>query len=540
MPDTMATRSGAAVSFAPADEAVVAPLLARLSADGLVLQPDAAAALLFFTSQASLGSDACFEQARAAHEAGVPVIPVLLAPFALPGDLPPRFAALLRADRAVDAFERPDEEKRRGILRALAMLGIAGGGAGIAEAGTIGAENVTPQAASAPSTSSARALNLDPLAKSNAGVVKASSTISMKIVAFGGAAVATLLVVGAVVLMQNDTDRLGAPPASPAATGPSTASAAPEQGGRTGEPRPTPADIETGGARATLQRSAYPVGYPIPVRFEGMPGHARDYVAITEAGATGIGETRYEFLKGQKDGEIILRPVMKPGSYELRLYFGNDEETGRSDRVRFTTPLTITPADPITLTPEASSVPEGRAIRLRYEGLPGNDKDWLSTALAGSKDGDYISYRYTNGATAGEIELPPLMKPGLYEVRVYFDDITSDRTVQARIPIEVTPAPPVRLTLDAAAYAPGARIAVTFSDLPGNQKDWLALGRPGDDGYLSYEYTGGETSGTQSLSAPDEPGEYEVRAYFDDATGDRTVRAMAPFRVDAAAAPPPP
>ena len=132
------------------------------------------------------------------------------------------------------------------------------------------------------------------------------------------------------------------------------------------------------------------------------------------------------------------------------------------------------------------------------------------------------------------------MKAGKYEIRVYFDDLTSDRTVQARIPIEVTPAPPVNIQLDANTYAPGADIIVSFNSMPGNAKDWFALARAGEDGYLTYIYTGGNTTGTQTFRAPDEPGAYEIRAYFDDATGDKTVRATAAFRIEPAGAPPAP
>ncbi len=127
-----------------------------------------------------------------------------------------------------------------------------------------------------------------------------------------------------------------------------------------------------------------------------MPGHSGDYVAITEVGASGAGEARTEYLQGKREGDFVLRPVMKPGAYEVRLYFGNDGETQRSDQVRFATPLTITPADPITLTPEATTLPEGRPIRIRFEGMPGNARDWFSTAHADSPDGDYIAFSYTS------------------------------------------------------------------------------------------------------------------------------------------------
>ncbi len=556
MSDPTSDRVDAAVSYARQDEAVVEPLLAGLRAEGLAIWFDkdipggalweetiarkyrASGALLFFVSKASLASQRCSEEVSTARTLGKPIIPVLLERLKLPEDLPDRFVLTLQARNAVEAYDRPDEEKRRGILRALAAFGIGGAAVGVADAGTIGAERTSSSAMSAQSSSSAPVVRVDPLAKSNAGVVKASSKLSSKTLAFGGAAAATLLVVGAIIVFQGDKAEVSAP-ARTAAASPSTSSVAPTDGtaapsgdpAAPAAPRPTPEDIETGGARVTLESDTYRVGYPIPVRVENMPGHERDYVAVATAGSPGYGEVRYEYLRGRAQADIVLRPVMKPGDYEVRLFFGNDLDRGKSDQIRFSIPLTILPADPITLTPDQASLIEGRTIRIAYEGLPGNDKDWISTAEVDSPDGSYVGYTYSGGRRSGTAILPPVMKPGSYEIRVYFDDLTSDRTVQARIPIEVAAAPPVTLSLDAAVYRPGAPIAASFALMPGNQKDWLALSRTGEEGYLSYEYTDGETSGVETFRAPDEPGAYEIRAYFDDTTGDRNIRAVATFTV---------
>lgn len=542
MSNTTSERGNAAVCRSPEDAAVVEKILAGLRGEGLAirLSGDASAgALLVFVSKAALEADDCFDEVAAARARGVPVVPVLLERIELPGDLPARWVALLPAQGAVEAFDKPDEDKRRGILGALAAFGIAGAATEAAEAGTIGGQTVAPQATQAASSSSGRVVQIDPLAKSNAAVVKASSSTSAKLIAYGGAAAATVLVVGAIVIFQGDKDRAAAPDRSMAESSTAASGAADRGAGTPTEPRVTPEDIATGGARVRLAQESYPVGVPIPVRVEGMPGNDSDYVAIAEAGSPGSGEVTYEYLRGRKEAEIVLRPVMKAGKYEVRLFFGNDQERNKSDQIRFAVPLTITPAAPITLTPERTILPEGNAVRVAYDGLPGNDKDWIATAEAGSPDGNYIAYVYSGGAKSGTASLPPLTKPGKYEIRVYFDDMTSDRTVQARVPIEVTPAPPVNLQLDSLTYAPGATIIVTFNTMPGNQRDWLALGRAGDDGYLTYEYTDGKTSGTETFRAPDEPGKYEVRAYFDDATGDKTVRAVIPFEVGAASAPTP-
>jgi hypothetical protein len=562
MSDTAPERVDAAVSYSRQDEALVEPILEGLRAEGLSVWFDkdipggalweeiiarkyrASGALIFFVSKASLASQRCSEEVSTARTLGKPIIPVLLERLKLPDDLPDRFVLTLQARNVVEAFDKPDEEKRRGILRALAAFGIAGAATGVADAGTISAaQTKQPQSAGTESGSTAPVARVDPLAKSNAGVVKASSTVSMKTVAFGGAAAATVLVVGAIIFLQDKKTDV-ATPANAVSSGSSTGSAAPAErnvaSAEPTEPRPTPQEIGETGARAILAQPSYPVGKPIPVRVEGMPGNDNDYVAIALKGAAENADIRYEYLKGRKSADIVLKPLMKAGEYEVRLFFGDDLGTGKSDKVRFRAPLIIGPAAPITLTPESTTVTEGQPLRIRYDGLPGNDRDWIATARADASDADYIKYLYTKGAVSGIADLPPFMKAGQYEIRVYFDDSTSDRTVQARIPIEVRPAPTVNLGLDAKVYAPGAIITVTFNTMPGNKQDWLALSRQGDDGYLTYEYTDGKTSGSETIRAPEEPGSYEIRAYFDDSTGDKTIRAMLPFEVRGAEAPPAP
>jgi hypothetical protein len=530
MSDMLSGRAGVAASFARSDAARAEVLL-----QGLTVERDAPGALLVFISKAALTEQDCANDAEAAHARGTPIIAVLLDRLSIPGDLPESLAKALLGCTIVEAFDEPDEAKRGVILRALAALGIAGAAAGVAEAGSMSAAQTRlPQSSGAESSASAKALHIDPLAKSTANVVKASSRFSTKTIAFGGAAAATVLVVGAIVLMQK-SDRAAAPARSVSGAA-STASAAKDAKDTPPTPvAPTPAPTElASNARAILQETSYPAGKPIPVRVENMPGNDTDFIAIAEVGAPGSSHVRYEYLRGKKDAEVTLRAVMTPGDYEVRIFFGSGDGAER-EKIRFSVPLTITPAAPITLQMDSQRVTEGQPLRIRYDGMPGNSKDWIASAKADADGGTYIKYVYTNGAASGVAELPPFVKAGQYEIRAYFDDLTSDRTVQARIPVEVIPAPPVTLSLDAATYAPGAPITVTFADMPGNRKDWLALARPDDSGYLSYEYLDARTSGTKTLRAPEEPGIYEIRGYFDDATGDKTVRAKVTFTVGDAA-----
>ena len=531
----MSERSGVTVFHARGEEDAAADILADLRDSGLLVTPDpeTSAALVFLASRATLADPSAAEALAAADARGQPALLVLLEPLTLPDDAPAGLAPLLEGRETLIAYDQPEEARRRGLISALAGLGAAGAGAGVAEAMSVGANAPAPASMTAASSSTAPLGRIDPLAKTNTSVIKASSTTSAKTLAFGGAAMATVLVVGAIVIFQGDPARPAAPaaPASAASSSVVTGGASTDVAAAPAEARPVPADIATGDARVTLAQDAYKVGYPIQVRVENMPGHENDYVAIARAGSPGYGEVRYEYMRGRTSADIVLRPVMEAGDYEVRLFFGNDLDRGKSDQIRYQIPLTITPADPITLTIDGEVVMEGRAIRVAFDGMPGNEKDWIATAAADSPDGSYLGYAYTAGHRAGSLVLPALATAGRYEIRVHFDDLTSDRTVHARIPVEVIPAPPVSLALDAESYAPGATIAVTYDAMPGNLKDWLSLARAGDDGYLGYTYTDGAVQGIATFRAPDDPGDYEIRAYFDDTTSDRTVRATAGFTV---------
>jgi hypothetical protein len=89
--------------------------------------------------------------------------------------------------------------------------------------------------------------------------------------------------------------------------------------------------------------------------------------------------------------------------------------------------------------------------------------------------------------------------------------------------------------VDGDVYAPGAPIEIAFSGMPGNARDWISIAPAGaaDTAFASYAYTNGEASGTVELRAPETPGLYELRAYFDDSAGDKTVRGRESFEVAA-------
>jgi len=69
------------------------------------------------------------------------------------------------------------------------------------------------------------------------------------------------------------------------------------------------------------------------------------------------------------------------------------------------------------------------------------------------------------------------------------------------------------------------QITISYSGLPGNQNDWITLSKASapDSTYGDWFYTYGQKSGTYTFKVT-EPGDYEVRVYYDWPNGGYAVR----------------
>ncbi len=272
---------------------------------------------------------------------------------------------------------------------------------------------------------------------------------------------------------------------------------------------------------------ALEVGKPLTVRFKGLPGNERDMFTLAEA-AMGAGEyKRYVYTKGAREGTVTLAPVMRPGAYEVRLFFADD--TGdRTVIARLA--LEAPEREPPTLTLDGDPVTEGQRIRAGFGGMPGNAHDYIAVARAGTGPSEYVSYAYTKGEAEGTVELPALTEAGDYELRALFDDSVGEPVVQAALPFTVGAAAGVELTLDAASVGDAAPIRVRFSGFPGNAGDSVAIAyataEPG--AYEVSKPTRGEREGEIVFEPLSQIGQFEVRAFFEN---DSAIRGRVAFEV---------
>ncbi|WP_102110092.1 VWA domain-containing protein [Oceaniglobus roseus] len=245
-------------------------------------------------------------------------------------------------------------------------------------------------------------------------------------------------------------------------------------------------------------------GAPVAVDWTG-PGEAGDFLAVAAPG-----EDAYETYAYVRDGSpTALTMPTAPGAYELRYYLE------RNRAILATRPIAVTEAAATLTAPDAA--PAGSTLPVGWSG-PGHEADYVGIGLPG--DDAYAHYAYTRDGSPAPLPLPAA--PGRYELRYH---LGQDGSVLARRAIEITP-------VTAALVAPDRAVAGGTASVgwegPGYDLDYIAVSRPGEDGYETYAYTNG--GNPVSLQLPEAPGRYELRYVMDR---EATVLARVPLEVTA-------
>ena len=150
----------------------------------------------------------------------------------------------------------------------------------------------------------------------------------------------------------------------------------------------------------------------------------------------------------------------------------------------------------------------GSEVRVRFENAPEGEGNWLAIAPADAGDAVYASWSYVRDG-AGEVELRVPDQPGALEVRYHLSLPEGGTRVIGRSPVFTSRAASARLDAPAEVAA-GSAFAVAWSG-PDHARDYLTIVPVGaaEGSYASYAYTSRGSPG--SLTAPIQPGEYEIR-----------------------------
>lgn len=249
-------------------------------------------------------------------------------------------------------------------------------------------------------------------------------------------------------------------------------------------------------------------GAPFDVAWTGPNGEG-DHITVVPVKAAGGTFEGYAYAK--EGSPAHLRAPHEPGAYEVRY------QTNGSTVVMGRVPVTVTAAAAALTAPTA--VEGGATFEVAWTG-PNNQGDYITLVRAAAATGTYDGYVYTKEGSPVRLRAP--YEAGAYEVR-YQTEGAERALARAKVTVN---APKVAITAPAEVRA-GDEFEVTWTG-PNNEKDYITIvekkAAPGT--YENYEYT--QTGSPLRLTAPAEPGSYELRYQSD---GSEAVLARVPIRV---------
>lgn len=166
-----------------------------------------------------------------------------------------------------------------------------------------------------------------------------------------------------------------------------------------------------------------PAGTEFEIAWNG-PNASGDYVTIVPAGATQwTGGDPYFYTSVGNPGKLYA--PMKGGAYEIWYVAGVD------DAVQARIPITVLPLEITLEAPDEVRV--GAQFQVTWTG-PNGHRDYITIVPAGSAEGAYLSYAYTDAGNPVTLTAPD--EAGEYEIWYASDRVPG---IFGRLPITVTP-----------------------------------------------------------------------------------------------------
>ncbi len=246
-------------------------------------------------------------------------------------------------------------------------------------------------------------------------------------------------------------------------------------------------------------------------------------------------DVSYLYLKGLAGGTLTFSAPSTEGSFDVRLH---DSSSGGSEiaSVTFATAKASAEVwlDQTTFFPGAK-IP----VSFKAPGTFGKSA-WIGFVPpdiphGSSKENDRhdVNYAYVKGQAEGTVEIGGPKTPGSWEARLH-DSTDSDGNELAFAAFEVE-IPTGELVLGKTVIAPGEKMTVSFKVPAGmSTSAWAGIvpsevphgsEKTNDRHDVDYKYLAGNTSGTLSLTAPDQPGSYDIRLH-DTAGGGNEIASV--------------
>jgi len=234
-----------------------------------------------------------------------------------------------------------------------------------------------------------------------------------------------------------------------------------------------------------------------------------------------------QYCGGFLNGEVVFKGV-RPGNYEARFFCARAyEDISRSLPVRVGAAATlgIQLQDDQLVVQYALDPPSSTPT-----------SDWVGLYEKVKRNKRYMTTAYGNSAASIAFKAP--RAPGVYEVRLFL--YGAGYNEQARM--EFTIEDHDEIAVEQKEVVAGSSVNVNWRvfTIEPTTSDWVGLfqcSQTNNKYYLESKYTQGGSTGSFELTAPKEPGLYEVRFFAHAAGKYNTFRSSNQFAV---VAPPPP
>ena len=291
--------------------------------------------------------------------------------------------------------------------------------------------------------------------------------------------------------------------------------------------------VEVGG-KVWLDKTDFATGEVMAVHFEVPPGlNPRAWAGIVpsevphgDEATNDKHDVSYQYLNGRAEGTLSFSAPSTEGSFDIRLH---DSDGGGSEIASVT--FSISKASAEVWLDQKTFFP-GAKIPVSFK-APGalGESAWIGLvppdiAHGSSKENDRhdVNYAYVSGQAEGTVNITGPKKVGKWEARLH-DSTASDGNELAFASFEVV-LPTVELVLGKAVVGPGEKVTVSFKAPEGmSTSAWAGIvpsevphgdEETNDRHDVDYKYLAGNTSGTLSLTAPDQPGSYDIRLHDTD------------------------
>ncbi len=198
---------------------------------------------------------------------------------------------------------------------------------------------------------------------------------------------------------------------------------------------------------------------------------------------------------------VELRAPAEPGEYEVRYVLNESEQVLASRSIRITAATSAIEAP--------AQAEAGTTITVKASG-PAGDGDWIGFAPVGSAAGTYLDYQRPSGPES-IVELQAPVQPGDYEIRYVVNE--SEKVLHSQR-IRVVDG---KYAISGPAEVRVGEVITVRAEGPVSGRHWIGFAPAGggDGEYRDYTRPTGPVSEVE-LTAPEEPGEYELRYVLND------------------------